>query len=183
MVVRPRSSVMVSTESSRTVTTARPPINTLTMEFSAVLMRSRSKMLSLNFSGSVEELATCATVACPSSVVTLPTGVPLSPPAGIDASEGARAIAREIQRNMTVDHRRRMFDLQERTRSHERTSVSEWTARSFGARRILSLALTVSVECADAGRDETAKACSVIRVTSLEQRRGDHLRSGGVVQG
>jgi len=33
------------------------------MEFSAVLMRSRSKMLSLNLRGSVLELATCATVA------------------------------------------------------------------------------------------------------------------------
>src|SRR5215813_4953151 len=103
----------------------------------------------------------------------MPTGVAVCAAAGIDASDVARAIAiaREIQRTMTIDHRRRMFDLQERTRSHERTSVSEWTARSFGARRILSLALTIAVECADAGRDETAKACSVIRVTSLEQRR------------
>src|SRR5499425_3962648 len=108
----------------------------------------------------------------------MPTGVAVCAAAGIDASDVARAIAREIPRTMAIDHRRRMFDLQERTRSHERTSVSEWTARSFGARRILSLALTVSVRRADAGRDETAKACSVIRVTSLEERRRHHLPKG-----
>src|SRR5215470_6868682 len=89
----------------------------------------------------------------------MPTGVAVCAAAGIDASDVARAIAREIQRTMAIDHRRRMFDLQERTRSHERTSVSEWTARSFGARRILSLALTVSVECADAGRDGEGVQC------------------------
>src|SRR5215470_20445080 len=108
----------------------------------------------------------------------MPTGVTVCAAAGIDVSHVVRAIAREIQRTMTIDHRGRMFDLQERTRSHERTSVSEWTARRFGARRILSLALTVSVRCADAGRDETAKACSVIRVTTIEERRRHHLPKG-----
>jgi len=83
----------------------------------------------------------------------MPTGVAVCAVAGIDVSHVARAIPREIQRTMTIDHRRRMFDLQERTRSHERTSVSEWTARSFEARSILSLALTIAVRRADEGRD------------------------------
>jgi hypothetical protein len=108
----------------------------------------------------------------------MPTGVAVCAPAGIDVSHVARAIAREMKRTMTMDHRRRMCELQERTRSHERTSVSEWTARSFGARRILSLALTISVRRADAGARRDGKACSVIRVTSLEEKRTRHLTKG-----
>src|SRR5262252_10480220 len=99
-------------------------------------------------------------------------------PTGVAVSHVARAIASEIQRTMAIDHRRRMFDLQERTRSHERMSVSEWTARSFGARRILSLALTISVRRADAGARRDAETCSVISVTSLEEQRRHHLPKG-----
>ena len=63
----------IFSESSRTVTTAEPPIRTLTIDFSAVLILSSSKILSLNLSGSEAGVASRETVACPWSVVTMPT--------------------------------------------------------------------------------------------------------------
>src|SRR3989475_12022731 len=102
IVVLPSSSVIVSTDSSRMVTIALPPISTLTMDCSPVWIRSRSDTASLNFRGSAPGPLARATLACPCSVVTTP-------------SSGAWAQDREGEdrvgstRNAIVKRNRRLF--------------------------------------------------------------------------
>src|SRR5215510_4957431 len=98
--VRPTSSVTVKTESSRTVTMARPPMSTLTMDFSPVLMRSFSKMLSRNLRGRGEVVEARATVAWPWSVVTTPTSGAAC--ARARAGRAARVITPAISRSQVA---------------------------------------------------------------------------------
>ncbi len=77
------SSVMVRLDSSRTVTSALPPRSTLTMDRSAVLMRSSTNTLSLNRRGMGWGRGSRATVACPDRVVMTPIPV-VSAAAGVE---------------------------------------------------------------------------------------------------
>ena len=69
----PGTSVIVRTDISRAVTVALPPSRTRTADFSAVVMRSRSKTSSLNLSGAGPGRAARVTIAVPSSIATTPT--------------------------------------------------------------------------------------------------------------
>src|SRR3989475_263052 len=76
IVDRPGSSVMVSVERSRTVTSALPPSRSRTTERSSVTIRSFRKTSSLNFRATGWRRAARAAVTRPWSVVTTPALVP-----------------------------------------------------------------------------------------------------------
>jgi hypothetical protein len=107
---RPGSSLIVTSESSRTVRMALPPSSTRISEFSWVLMRSRPNTSSLNLSASGTVSAGRATVARPSRVVTTPTASDVCASAG----PGRGAVATSAASTAIAVHRVIVFCLRDR---------------------------------------------------------------------
>ena len=95
MVDRPGTSVMVTTERSRTVTTALPPRSMRASDSEPVVILSCTRTSSLNFSGT----GCCGADAC--VAVTFPSSVVTTPALGACA----QAMVDETARTIVVDTR------------------------------------------------------------------------------